>query len=102
MGSSEQFLRYPGTAGGRRARCWELRFATCTSRICGVHRMDGTTFSPDRASSHCLTVKQALQQLEYEGFISFEWEKKWHPSIADPEIALPHFARWFRESWAHG
>jgi len=30
----------------------------------------------------------------YEGFVSFEWEKRWHPSIEEPEVALPHFARW--------
>ena len=48
-----------------------------------------------------LELKGALDQLHYDRFLSFEWEKKWHPSIADPEIALPHFARWFRESCAH-
>ncbi|HEY6337498.1 MAG TPA: sugar phosphate isomerase/epimerase family protein, partial [Candidatus Sulfotelmatobacter sp.] len=46
-------------------------------------------------------LKGALHQLHYDRFISFEWEKKWHPSIADPEIALPHFARWFRKSCAY-
>lgn len=49
-----------------------------------------------------LAVKEALEQLKYDQFVSFEWERKWHPSIADPEVALPHFARWFRESWVHG
>jgi glucosamine-6-phosphate deaminase len=26
--------------------------------------------------------------------VSFEWEKRWHPEIEEPEIALPHFLRW--------
>jgi len=43
-------------------------------------------------------VRAALGQLAYDRFVSFEWEKKWHPEIADGEIALPHFARWFREN----
>jgi glucosamine-6-phosphate deaminase len=30
----------------------------------------------------------------YDGWVSFEWEKKWHPDIEEPEIALPHFLRW--------
>lgn len=45
-------------------------------------------------------LKRALERLRYDRFISFEWEKKWHPEIADPEIALPHFARWFRKNCA--
>jgi len=45
-------------------------------------------------------VRAALCQIAYNGFVSFEWEKKWHPEIPDASIALPHFARWFRENWA--
>ncbi|MGC2195888.1 MAG: sugar phosphate isomerase/epimerase family protein [Terriglobales bacterium] len=44
-------------------------------------------------------VRAALLQLGYSGFVSFEWEKKWHPDIPDANIALPHFARWFRENY---
>lgn len=43
-------------------------------------------------------VLVALQLLNYDRFVSFEWEKKWHPEIADAEIALPHFVRWFRQN----
>ena len=34
---------------------------------------------------------EALEKLNYDGYISFEWEKYWHPEIEDPEIALPDF-----------
>jgi sugar phosphate isomerase/epimerase len=44
-------------------------------------------------------VRTALCGLAYTRFVSFEWEKKWHPEIPDASIALPHFARWFRENW---
>ena len=44
----------------------------------------------------------ALEQLQYDRFLSFEWEKKWHPEIAAPEVALPHFVEWFRKNCAHG
>ena len=27
----------------------------------------------------------------YKGFYSFEWEKLWHPDIAEPEIALADY-----------
>ena len=38
----------------------------------------------------------------YERYVSFEWEKRWHPAIPEPEIALPHFARWVRRALVAG
>ena len=29
----------------------------------------------------------------YKGYYCFEWEKKWHPELAEPEVAFPHYAR---------
>ena len=29
----------------------------------------------------------------YAGPISLEWEKKWHPEIADPDVAFPQYAK---------
>jgi glucosamine-6-phosphate deaminase len=29
-----------------------------------------------------------------EPWVSFEWEKRWHPEIEEPEVALPHFLGW--------
>lgn len=43
----------------------------------------------------------SLKALHYDAFLSFEWEKKWHPELADAEIALPHFANWFRAAHAN-
>ena len=39
---------------------------------------------------------ELLRRVGYPGFVHFEWEKGWHPEIAPPEIALPHFARYMR------
>jgi sugar phosphate isomerase/epimerase len=39
-----------------------------------------------------IPVKDGLRLLEqggYADFVSVEWEKKWHPEIAEPEIAFP-------------
>ncbi len=33
----------------------------------------------------------------YAGPISLEWEKRWKPDIADPEVAFPQYARALRE-----
>jgi sugar phosphate isomerase/epimerase len=29
----------------------------------------------------------------YKGFYCFEWEKKWHPEIEEPEVAFPQYAK---------
>jgi sugar phosphate isomerase/epimerase len=34
-----------------------------------------------------------LEKNNYKGYYSFEWEKMWHPEIAEPEIAIPHYAQ---------
>lgn len=38
----------------------------------------------------------ALRGLQYDGYISFEWEKYWHPEIEEPEVALPDFVEAIR------
>jgi sugar phosphate isomerase/epimerase len=45
-------------------------------------------------------VKEQVRVLAtggYKGFYCFEWEKKWHPEIEEPEIAFPHYAKTMRE-----
>ena len=41
-------------------------------------------------------VLSILAARGYDRFVSFEWEKRWHPEIQEPEVALPHFLRWAR------
>jgi len=36
---------------------------------------------------------KALQSIGYKGFYCFEWEKVWHPDLADPEIAIADYGR---------
>ncbi len=45
-------------------------------------------------------VKETVKVLAaggYRGYYSFEWEKRWHPEIEDPEVAIPHYAKVMRE-----
>ena len=37
-------------------------------------------------------ILSTLQSQGYNGWLSVEWEKKWHPEIAEPEIAIPQHA----------
>lgn len=34
---------------------------------------------------------RALKDAGYKGWVSFEWEKRWHTGIEEPEVALPAF-----------
>lgn len=38
-----------------------------------------------------------LRAAGYEGWLSVEWEKKWHPELVEPEIALPQHEAKLRE-----
>ena len=39
------------------------------------------------------TQVEVLARAGYKGYYCFEWEKKWHPEIEEPEVAFPHYAR---------
>ncbi|MCL2140833.1 MAG: AMP-binding protein [Dehalococcoidia bacterium] len=39
----------------------------------------------------------ALQSINYEGFISFEWVKRWSKELEDPGIVIPHFANYMTQ-----
>jgi len=39
---------------------------------------------------------KVLEQYGYNGYVSVEWEKKWHPEIAEPEVALPQHIAWLK------
>jgi fatty-acyl-CoA synthase len=46
-----------------------------------------------------IPVQEGLRALSaggYAGYISVEWEKKWHPEIAEPEVAFPQYMRVLR------
>lgn len=42
-------------------------------------------------------VVELLAKNGYKGYYCFEWEKRWHPEIEDPEVSFPHFAKTMRE-----
>jgi sugar phosphate isomerase/epimerase len=38
-----------------------------------------------------------IDALNYDGYVSFEWEKYWRPEIEEPEVALPDFIQAIRK-----
>ena len=75
-------------------------------RIAHVHVKDARRTTPGGSDWQLVLlgegevpVREQLQALDrhgYTGYVSVEWEKKWHPEIAEPEIALPQHIRWLR------
>jgi len=49
---------------------------------------------PGRGDFGPAAVLALLRDRGYGRWVSFEWEKRWHPDIEEPEVALPYFARW--------
>jgi sugar phosphate isomerase/epimerase len=70
-------------------------------RLLHVHVKDGRGRPGDAAWELVLLgegdvpVADALRALHahgYRGWLAVEWEKKWHPELAEPEVALPWHA----------
>ncbi|NMA47330.1 MAG: sugar phosphate isomerase/epimerase [Lentisphaerae bacterium] len=40
-------------------------------------------------------IKQLLDD-KYKGFFSLEWEKKWHPDLAEPDVVFPAFVSFMK------
>ncbi|MEA1787453.1 sugar phosphate isomerase/epimerase family protein [Arenibacter sp. GZD96] len=79
----------------------EKMYHTLKDYISLVQLKDGY-FKNDAATKYTLTgngevpiaeILALLDRTHYNGYLSFEWEKRWHPELAEPEIALPHFKR---------
>ena len=50
-----------------------------------------------RGSVSFAETVEAIDAMHYEGYVSFEWEKYWHPEIEEPEVALPDFINAIRK-----
>ena len=42
-------------------------------------------------------IVKTLRQDGFDGWYSFEWEKKWHPEIAAPEAVLPGYIEYMKK-----
>ena len=41
-------------------------------------------------------IDQVLKNGNYHGYLSLEWEKRWHPEITEPEVAFPQFVEYMK------
>jgi sugar phosphate isomerase/epimerase len=78
--------------------------------VAGFHQLhehaegSGVTLLKDRRyvliGAGDVPVRETVRVLAakgYRGYYSFEWEKRWHPEIEEPEISFPHYAKVMRE-----
>ncbi len=75
-------------------------------RLAHVHVKDACRVTPTGSAWQLTLLGEGevpvREQLElllrngYTGYVSVEWEKKWHPEIAEPEIALPQHIAWLK------
>lgn len=71
----------------------------------GVHIKDSHPHEDGRFSYCALgtgdvptfAALQELKKMGYDGYLTLEWEKRWIPELADPEIYFPQAARQLRE-----
>ena len=61
----------------------------------GIKRADGSwqLVLLGQGELPCRETIQLLHDKGYRGYLSAEWEKKWHPEIEEPEIAMPQHAQ---------
>jgi Sugar phosphate isomerases/epimerases len=78
----------------------EATFAAFGTYVRHVHLKDSVPEGNDRryvltGTGDVPVARQVatLVKSGYRGVYCFEWEKRWHPEIAEPEVAFPQFAR---------
>ena len=76
-------------------------FAALRPYVRGTHVKDsnlgGTYCLLGEGDIPILEMLRLLKGDGYEGWINLEWEKRWIPELADPEVAFPQYAAKLRE-----
>ena len=47
-------------------------------------------------------IMNALRSINYEGYVSIEWVKKWAPGLAEPGVVFPHFYNYMTQYTGEG
>jgi sugar phosphate isomerase/epimerase len=42
-------------------------------------------------------ISRVLKEGNYQGYLTLEWEKRWYPGIAEPEVAFPQFVEYMKK-----
>ncbi|WP_058485361.1 sugar phosphate isomerase/epimerase family protein [Defluviitalea phaphyphila] len=47
-----------------------------------------------------IPIPEIIKELKirnFKGYVSLEWEKRWHPNLEDPSVVIPFYAKYMRE-----
>lgn len=77
-------------------------------RVKHVHIKDGLRHADGawqlvllgQGETPCREAVELLAANGYRGYIAAEWEKKWHPELEEPEVAMPQHAQVLRQWYA--
>jgi sugar phosphate isomerase/epimerase len=97
-------LHHPFRANGEAA---ELTYHNLAPYTVSIHVKDSVP-DPDAGHGHTYvllgegdvplkTMLDLLAQDSYDGYAILEWEKRWIPTLAEPEIAFPQYVEKMRE-----
>lgn len=94
-------IHHPYRMGEALVETWEL----IGPRVKHVHIKDGLRRADGswqlvllgQGELPCQEAIQLLYAKGYRGYLSAEWEKKWHPEIEEPEVAMPQHAQVMRQ-----
>lgn len=79
------------------ARTAHLHVKDCLRAAPGEDKWHYVLLGEGELDTHVRGAIERLARRGFDGYVSVDWEKQWHPEIADPEVALPHFAGKLRE-----
>ena len=94
-------IHHPYRMGESIEETWRL----IGSRVKHVHIKDGIKRADGswqlvllgQGELPCQETIKLLYAKGYRGYLSAEWEKKWHPEIEEPEVAMPQHAQIMRQ-----
>lgn len=93
-------IHHPYRMGESIEQTWDL----IGTRVKHVHIKDGIKQADGswqlvllgEGELPCRETINLLYEKGYRGYLSAEWEKKWHPEIEEPEVAMPQHAQMLR------
>lgn len=71
-----------------------------------MHTHFKDTIGQGKQAKHCLIGEgdlpigdfiNILKENGYTGYLSLEWEKKWHPELPEPEVAIPGYIEYIKK-----